>query len=85
MVTGELRVLAQLRNLEVKLEKVMDSIAPYISEERDALYLRGVSKTKEALVVNLVQQTDFADSKIAALTKTTIAFVRRVRQQLAAK
>lgn len=41
---NQLRVLAQLRNLGVKLKEVMDSIAKYINEEKDALYLRGFDK-----------------------------------------
>lgn len=38
---NQLRVLAQLRNLGVKLEKTMDSILPFIKEENDVLYIRG--------------------------------------------
>ena len=41
---NQLRVLAQLRNLGIKLKETMDSIAKYNDEEKDVLYLRGLDK-----------------------------------------
>ena len=41
---NQLRVLAQLRNLEINLKNAMNSIAEYITEERDVLFLRGLEK-----------------------------------------
>lgn len=43
----QLRILAQLRNLEPETLKAMDSIAEYISEEKDILYRRGELKGVE--------------------------------------
>lgn len=43
----QLRVLAQLRNLETQIDKTMDSIAEYINEEKDVLYIRGQRKARE--------------------------------------
>lgn len=41
---NQLRVLAQLRNLGIKLKEAMDSIAQYIDEEKSAFYLSGLDK-----------------------------------------
>ena len=81
---NQLRILAQLRNLDLKLKNAMDSIAKHIKEERDVLYLRGRDKEKEALVVNLLKQTDFSFEKIANLANSTVAFVEQVKQKLSA-
>ena len=62
----------------------MDSISKYIKEERDVLYLRGRDKEKEALITNLLKQTDFNFEKIANLANTTVDFVKSVKQKLAA-
>ena len=40
----QLRILAQLRNLAPESLQIMDSIANYISEEKDILYRRGEKK-----------------------------------------
>lgn len=81
---NQLRVLAQLRNLDLKLKNAMDSISKYIKEERDVLYLRGRDKEKEALITNLLKQTDFNFEKIANLANTTVEFVKSVKQKLTA-
>lgn len=62
----------------------MDSISKYIKEERDVLYLRGRDKEKEALITNLLKQTDFNFEKIANLANTTVEFVKSVKQKLTA-
>jgi hypothetical protein len=79
---NQLRVLAQLRNLEIKLKTVMDSIANYISEERDVLYLRGLEKGKVTVVENLLNQTDFNLEKIANIASVTIEFVKSIKNKL---
>ena len=68
----------------------MDSIANYISEEKDILYRRGELKgmekgrqeEKEMLVKNLLLNTDFTVSKIAGLTNVAESFVKKVRKAL---
>ena len=79
---NQLRVLSQLRNLDLKLQNAMESIAKYISEERDVLYLRGEAKAKEVLVFNLLTQTDFGLEKIANLANTTIEFVKQIQEKI---
>ena len=44
----QLRVLAQLRNLETQIDKTMDSIAEYINEEKDVLYVRGSTQSERS-------------------------------------
>jgi DNA-dependent RNA polymerase auxiliary subunit epsilon len=81
---NQLRILAQLRNLDLKLKNAMDSIAKHIKEERDVLYLRGRDKEKEILIINLLKQTDFNFEKIANLANATVDFVKSVKQKLSA-
>jgi predicted transposase/invertase (TIGR01784 family) len=94
----QLRILAQLRNLEPESLRIMDSIANYISEEKDILYRRGelkgiekgikkgiekgIEKGKEAFVKNLLLNTDFTIAKIASLSNVTEAFVKKVKKTL---
>ncbi len=44
---NQLRVLAQLRNLGVKLKSAMNSIARFINPEKDAFYLMGEEKGEQ--------------------------------------
>lgn len=91
---NQLRVLAQLRNLGVKLKEVMDSIAKYINEEKDALYLRGfdkgeargeakgVEKAKFEFVENLLAKSSLSEEQIADIAGVSVDFVRQVKQPL---
>ena len=79
---NQLRVLAQLRNLELKLENAMESIAELIKEERDVLYLRGQKKELTKFVTNLLQKLDLSFEQIADLAGTTVDFVKSVQRQL---
>lgn len=90
----QLRILAQLRNLASDNLEIMDSIANYISEEKDILYRRGekkgmergiergIEKEKESLVKNLLLNTNFTVAKIAALANTTETFVKKIKKNL---
>ena len=82
---NQLRVLAQLRNLEVNLKKAMDSIAEYIKEERDVLFLRGLDKGKESFVKYLLNEGNKTFEQIADITGVAVDFVKAVNQQLAEK
>ncbi len=86
----QLRILAQLRNLASDNLEIMDSVANYMSEEKDIFYRRGelkgiakgVEKGKAAVVKNLLLNTDFTIAKIAALSDVTEAFVKKVKKTL---
>ncbi|MGX7687814.1 hypothetical protein ACWA1C_11665 [Flectobacillus roseus] len=90
---NQLRVLAQLRNLELNLKNAMDSIAEYIKEERDVLFLRGLDKgeaiTREReltkFVTNLLQKLNLPFEQIADIAGTTVDFVKSVHEQLTDK
>jgi hypothetical protein len=68
----------------------MDSIANYISEEKDILYRRGEKKGIEKgaeeksyeVVKNLLLKTDFSIAKIASLANVTESFVRKVKKTI---
>lgn len=79
---NQLRVLAQLRNLELKLKSAMDSIAEYIKEERDVLYLRGLDKGTAKFVSYLLQEGKKTLEQIADITGTTVDFVKAVNQKI---
>lgn len=90
----QLRILAQLRNLASESLKIMDSIANYLSEEKDILYRRGekrgmergmekgMEKERETIVKNLLLNTDFTIAQIAGLTNVKEAFVKKVKKTL---
>lgn len=79
---NQLRVLAQLRNLELNLKNAMDSIAEYIKEERDVLFLRGLDKGKESFVKYLLNEGNKTFEQIADITGVAVDFVKAVHQQL---
>jgi predicted transposase/invertase (TIGR01784 family) len=86
----QLRILSQLRNFTPNNLEIMDSIANYITKEKDILYLvgeqvgivKGIEKGKKAFVKNLLLNTDFTIAKIAALSDVTEAFVKKVKKTL---
>ncbi|PRY42891.1 hypothetical protein CLV58_10420 [Spirosoma oryzae] len=78
---NQLRILTQLRNLELNLTTVMDSIASFFKEEKDFLYIRG----QELIINNLLMNTDFSAEKIADLTGVSVDFVRTVQRKLTGK
>jgi hypothetical protein len=86
---NQLRVLAQLRNLEINLKNAMDSIAEYIKEERDVLFLRGLDKGQQTeqmkVVTNLIQKLNLPFEQIADIAGTTVDFVKSVHRQLTGK
>ncbi|QMW06179.1 hypothetical protein [Spirosoma foliorum] len=83
---SQLRVLAQLRNLELTLKTTMDSIAKFISEERDVLYLRGFDKgeekAEERFVKNLLTKLSLTIEQIAEIAGVSVEFVKNVQQKL---
>ena len=86
---NQLRVLAQLRNLELNLKNAMDSIAEYIKEERDVLFLRGLDKGQQTeqmkVVTNLIQKLNLPFDQIADIAGTTVDFVKSVHRQITGK
>jgi hypothetical protein len=82
---NQLRVLAQLRNLELNLKNAMDSIAEYIKEERDVLFLRGLDKGKEAFVKYLLKEDNKTFEQVANIAGVSVDFVKAVNQKLSEK
>ena len=78
----QLRILAQLRKLAPSNLEIMDSIADLMIPEIDMFYLFGEKKAKEAVVKNLLLNTDFTIAKIASLSEVTQAFVKKVKKTL---
>ena len=75
----QLRVLAQLRRLHIQIDKIMDSIANYIDEEKDVLYVRGQRKTKNKIVINLLTNTTITVSQIAKNAEVSVDFVLKIK------
>jgi hypothetical protein len=86
----QLRILANLRNLQSLTQEITESITKYFKEENDFLYQkgekigeqRGEQKKEYNFIVNLLEETDFSDEKIAALTDADLELVRQIREQL---
>ena len=87
---NQLTILSELRNLGDEIDKIMDSIAPYFSEERTFLYKRGeikgidkgIEKGKRVLIKNLLLKTDFSIAMIAELAEVTEDFVKKVKRSI---
>ncbi len=80
---NQLRVLAQLRNLGIKLKTAMDSILPFISPEKDVLYLIGQERAEERFVRNLLTKISLTVEQIADMAGVSIDFVEQVQQKMA--
>jgi hypothetical protein len=78
---NQLRVLAQLRNLELNLKNAMESIAEHIKEERDVLFLRGLDKGKESFVKYLLNEGNKTFEQIADIAGVAVDFVKTIHQQ----
>lgn len=81
----QLRVLAQLRNLQEQIDKTMDSIAEYINEEKDVLYVRGERKAKGKFVTYLLRNTGHTMQQIADTAEVSVDFVLEMQRLLEAK
>lgn len=81
---NQLRVLAQLRNLGIKLKATMDSILPFISPEKDVLYLIGQERAEERIVRGLLTKSALSVGQIADAAEVSVEFVEQVRQKMAA-
>ncbi|QJD77510.1 RpnC/YadD family protein [Spirosoma rhododendri] len=90
---NQLRVLAQLRNLGIKLKDAMDSIEKLISPEKDVFYLmgeekgeqRGQTKAEERFVRNLLAKMNLSAEQAADIAGVSVEFVEQVRQKMAKK
>lgn len=67
----------------------MESIAEYIKEERDVLFLRGLDKGQQTeqmkVVTNLIQKLNLPFEQIADIAGVTVDFVKAVHRQLDSK
>lgn len=81
----QLRVLPKLRKLDIKFDNMIQNMAKYIDAENDYLYIRGKQEEQSIVVENLLTQTGFGISKIAAIANVTIAFVKQIKQKLSVK
>lgn len=80
---SQLRVLAQLRNLGQTLgELAMDSIAKFVSIEKDAAYMVAQEKEQIKFVTNLLNDTDFSVERIAKVAGVSADFVTNIQQKL---
>lgn len=85
----QLRILAQLRNLELTLKTAMESIVKYINEEKDVLYLRGRDKARQEeqtkFVSNLLHKLELTIEQIADIAGVSIDFVKEIKQKLSSE
>jgi hypothetical protein len=77
----QLRILANLRNLQTLTQELMESITKYFKEENDFLYLKG----KQDIIINLLKETDFSLEVIASLASVEIDFVKQIKEKYSEK
>jgi len=81
----QLRILAQLRNLETDLkDTAMDSLDKYVSMERDAFYMVGKERAEEKVVRNLLNKLAFSTEQAADIAGVSVEFVEKVKQKISA-
>lgn len=78
---NQLRILAELRKLDLKIDEIMESIAKYLNEENDYF----VVKAKRKFVENLLQKLNLTLEQIADLAGVSVDFVQSVKQKLSEK
>lgn len=57
----------------------MDSIAKYMKDENDILFIVGKKKAQEKFVFNLLEKFDFTLEQIADVADVSVDFVKRVK------
>lgn len=82
---NQLRVLAQLRKLEIELKDAMKSITEYFSEERDVLYMRGQEKEQTKFITFLLKEGNRTLQQIADIAEVNIDFVVAVQQKISSE
>lgn len=90
---NQLRILAQLRKLDLKIDEIMESILKYINIEDDTLFQKGIEKglsqkeieKNNAFVESLLLNTDFDNKKIAQLAAVELSFVEEVAKKISKK
>lgn len=75
-----MRILAELRKLDLKIDEIMESIAKYLNEENDYF----VVKAKRKMVEKLLTKTNHTLAEIAEFASVTIDFVISVKQKVSA-
>jgi hypothetical protein len=66
----QLRILAELRKLDYKIDEIIESIAKYVNEETDYF----VVKSKKKIVENLLRESNLSLDSIAKMVGVTIDF-----------
>lgn len=74
----QLRILAQLRNLHIEIEKNMESITTFFDEEKDIFVIRA----KRKIVENLLIKTDHSTEQIADIAGVSLDFVMQIKDKL---
>lgn len=74
----QLRVLSKLRNLEVKLDDMIQNMAKYFDEDNDIF----VIKAKRKIVENMLTKFSFTLEQVADVAGVSIDFVKTVKEKL---
>lgn len=77
---NQLRILAELRKLDLKIDEIMESIAKYLNEENDYF----VVKAKRKFVEKLIKIGKLSIEEIADAANVTIDFVMGIQKKLSA-
>lgn len=82
----QLRTLAQLRNSQTQTDAIMDSLANYVSDEKDILYMRGERKARDQkeykIVSIMLEEKNLTIEQIAKFADVSTEFILDIQRQL---
>ncbi len=81
----QLRILAKLRNLNLKFDDMIKNMAKYFDVENDPFFIKGQEKELSKFVAFLLREGNRTFEQIADIADTTVDFVKSVQQKLQAK
>lgn len=73
----QLRILAQLRKLNIKFEEAMESITKFFKEENDPFFQRGELKKATAIAIEMKKE-GIPVEQIAKFTKLSIEEIKKL-------
>lgn len=90
----QLLVLSRLRKLEVQTKKQIEGMPITYNIKTDGLYkegikdgkregkIEGIKEGKKETIIEMLKDPSMSEEKIAKFTKTSLAFVRKIREEM---
>lgn len=81
----QLLVLSRLRKLEVQTKKMIKDMPITYDIKTDGLYKEGKREGKKETIIEMLKDPSMSEEKIAKFTKTSLAFVRKIKEEMKKK